>query len=746
MAQQWGKLLQLLPNGQQQEYFLNKRLITIGRAVSNDIVLTGPDIVEYHAQIECSEDGCRLIDLGSAAGSQVNNRPIRERVLLIGDLLRFGEHRLRYEVPDVDASGSATFVAGAQLVESTLVKASAPPAEPPPPTPANKPPRTERKRTIGRYELRELLGYRGNFVIYQAYDPELDRPVAIKSLSTQFPANDELRAQISREVELIAALQHPAIMQVYDFGEHGGQPYVVLPLLQAGTLEARLPENKRLDIKELLPILERITSALEFAHQQGVIHRQISLANILFDQEGLAYIADFGISSISEAYAVLNNITQDFRLLNYISPEQAQQLLEAEPTNNLDHRTDIYSLGVVIFELLTGRSPYARETAQETVEAHLHSELPQLAEFAPDLPQPYQLLFNKLLAKNPADRFPSMAAVLQNVRELASGRWFYGKLSNALDSLAESAESKPPAEELPITAEMPALFAEDKITIGRYLLDRELGQGGMASVYLAHDPSVNRPVAVKLLPAKFTEAPQFRELFRHEAKMVANLNHEAIVSVYDFGEHDGRPYLVMQYLSGGTLEMRLRDELLPLKQVASIIKRMASALDFAHSQNIIHRDVKPANILFNAQNEPFLSDFGIATLTAAAGEKSTYVGGTPRYMSPEQAIETLGEDTLNLVEVSSRSDIYSLGVVLFQLFTGRVPFKGLSHKSTMQAQIGSPIPSVKEFNPNLPDGAQEIINKVLAKDPAERHATAGELAKEVQDLSSGRWFLRRLDF
>jgi eukaryotic-like serine/threonine-protein kinase len=190
--------------------------------------------------------------------------------------------------------------------------------------------------------------------------------------------------------------------------------------------------------------------------------------------------------------------------------------------------------------------------------------------------------------------------------------------------------------------------------IGRYEIRRELGRGGMATVYLALDPNIRRQVAIKVLPRQFTHDPKYLARFQQEAETIAALEHPAIVPIYDFGEYNDAPFLVMRYMSGGTLRDRLKGEPLPLDEIAAILQRVAPALDYAHEGGVIHRDLKPANILFDHMGNSYLADFGIARL-AEASQTMTMIG-TPAYMSPEQ-VESQ-------VKLDGRSDIYALGVML----------------------------------------------------------------------------------
>jgi serine/threonine-protein kinase len=206
------------------------------------------------------------------------------------------------------------------------------------------------------------------------------------------------------------------------------------------------------------------------------------------------------------------------------------------------------------------------------------------------------------------------------------------------------------------------------LKFGRYGIKSELGRGGMATVFHAYDPSFERDVALKVLPPGFLHDPQLRTRFEREAKMIASLEHPSIVPVYDFGDQEGQPYIVMRYMSGGSLAERLAQGALSLEETSRIISRLAQALDAAHARGIIHRDLKPGNVLFDQYGNAFLSDFGIARISQQEGATLTgsAIVGTPTYMSPEQV---QGDKAID-----RRSDIYALGVMAYQMLTGKAPY------------------------------------------------------------------------
>jgi multiple sugar transport system substrate-binding protein len=264
--------------------------------------------------------------------------------------------------------------------------------------------------------------------------------------------------------------------------------------------------------------------------------------------------------------------------------------------------------------------------------------------------------------------------------------------------------------------------------IGRYEIREEIGHGGMATVYLAHDPHFNRKVAIKVLPREVMLDSRFRERFNREAQTIARLEHRSIVPVYDYGEEDGQPYIVMRYMPGGSLREYIdRKGPLSISEATRIISELAPALEKAHTMGIIHRDLKPGNIMFDENDDAYLSDFGIAKLTEATTELTgSRIIGTPAYMSPEQAKATDAID--------GRSDVYALSAILFEMLTGKQPYKADTPLGLVLAHLHNPIPRIREFRADLPDSTENIIEKGLAKEREQRYQTPRELSHALETL------------
>lgn len=278
-------------------------------------------------------------------------------------------------------------------------------------------------------------------------------------------------------------------------------------------------------------------------------------------------------------------------------------------------------------------------------------------------------------------------------------------------------------------------MSEDLIgkTLGKYELRERIGRGGMAEVYKGYHAALDRNVAIKILHPFLGEDPAFKERFETEARNIAKLRHPNIVQVYDFDHDDRRDlyYMVMEYIGGPTLSARLmalefQGLHFTVMEAVSITRKLADALAYAHSRGMVHRDIKPGNVMFDADGRVVLTDFGIARIVS--GPSMTASGsmvGTPAYMSPEQGLGQSGDH---------RSDIYSLGVVLYQLVTGTIPFGGDTPIAIVLKHVNDPLPPPSNLNPDIPDGLERIIYKALSKAPEDRYQQVEEMAAHLDDL------------
>jgi len=274
------------------------------------------------------------------------------------------------------------------------------------------------------------------------------------------------------------------------------------------------------------------------------------------------------------------------------------------------------------------------------------------------------------------------------------------------------------------------LSLEPGQTLGRYQILEPLGEGGMAVVYKAQQPALDRVVALKVIRSGYSEDREFMERFEREAKAIARLEHPNIVQVHDFDRIDGRAFIAMQFLEGGTLKARLERLVrgggrLPQAEAARIVRQVADALDHAHAQNVVHRDIKPSNVMLTHDGRAVVTDFGIAKMLGQTQHTQTGVGiGTPEYMSPEQG---QGQP------IDARSDVYSLAAMAYEMLAGRIPFTADTPFAIVLKHMKDPLPPASSFNPEIGMATEHVLLKALAKEPADRYESAGAFASALED-------------
>ena len=262
-------------------------------------------------------------------------------------------------------------------------------------------------------------------------------------------------------------------------------------------------------------------------------------------------------------------------------------------------------------------------------------------------------------------------------------------------------------------------------TIGNYEITRRIGAGGMSTVYRARQTNIGRDVAIKVLIADMVDDPALLARFEREVRVIAELEHPRILPVYDYGEIEGLPYIVMAYMSRGSLTDRISraGAGLPLDEVIDVFEEIAEGMNYAHLKGVIHRDLKPSNVLLDAEGNPRLADFGIAKIsqsnTDLTGEK---VIGTLSYMAPEMFRKS--------EQITSAVDIYALGVMLYQMLTGEVPYSG-DTAQIVGAHLHQAVPDIRQKRPDLPVRVQDVINRAMAKDPTDRYLTALDMATDL---------------
>jgi serine/threonine protein kinase len=487
-------------------------------------------------------------------------------------------------------------------------------------------------RVFSHYQILERLGGGGMGVVYKARDLKLDRLVALKFFSPRHEEGDEPRRRFRREAQAASALDHPNICALYEIGDDEGRPFLAMAYCEGETLKRRLARGP-LPWPEAVDLAAQIAAGLAAAHARGIVHRDVKPANVLVAPPGRVKIVDFGIASLA-GEARITRAGTTLGTAAYMAPEQ----LRGEA---VDARTDVWSLGVVLYEMLAGRPPFRGPGEQQLADAILAGDPEPLA--VTGVPEGLEQIVLRALARAPAKRFQSAA-----------------EMRSALLAVRAVAPVADPEETLlDVPAADPAEQRTETrgTTASHYRLLDLLGGGAMGLVYRAEDVRLQRTVALKFLPPELTRDPRAKERFLREARAASALDHANLCTVYEVGETaEGQLYLAMPCYDGETLEARLGRGPLPVEAAVDVAWQIAKGLAKAHRHGIVHRDLKPANLFLTDDNVVKILDFGIAKLAGGATLTGAQPLGTPAYMAPEQARGG---------EVDGRADVWALGAILY---------------------------------------------------------------------------------
>ncbi len=589
--------------------------------------------------------------------------------------------------------------------------------------------------TISHFKIVEKLGEGGMGAVYKARDLKLERLVALKLLPSHLSADEEAKKRFIREAKAASALEHPAICTIYEIDElPDGQMLMAMAFYEGESLRERMKEGL-LDVDEAVEIAGRVAAGLAKAHEKGIVHRDIKPANIIITDDGELKILDFGVAKLA-GQTVLTMAGSLLGTVAYMSPEQVNG-------QEVDARSDIFSMGVVLYEMLTGKHPFSAEHEMAMVYRIVNEDPRPLEDLRPGLPPHLQELIDRALKKKRDERLPSMSDFLA---ALHSGPRIKVHL---------------PEKERPVKPDEPELASKGDM-VGPYRLRERIGVGGMGEVWSAEqDKPFHRKVALKILKAGM-DTREVVARFEAERQAMALMDHPCIAMVYDAGSTaTGRPYFAMEYIKGVSITEYCDRHKLDTVERLKLFSRLCEGVQHAHHKAVIHRDLKPSNVLvteIDGKAVPKIIDFGVAKATAQRlTEKTMYTHlgqliGTPEYMSPEQA-ELTGED------IDTRTDVYSLGVILYELLAGALPF---DPENLRQAGFEGIRKTIREVEPPKPstrvtslgkssDGAAAgrsadtatlssqlrgdldwIIMKALDKDRNRRYASASDLAADIQ--------------
>jgi serine/threonine protein kinase len=616
-------------------------------------------------------------------------------------------------------------------------------------------------RRFERYTLLKRLARGGMGEVLLASTGGIEgaeRPVVVKIIRREHETDRSFLARFLDEARIQAQLQHPGVAQILEATQdHEGKPYVVVEHIEGRNLSDVRSRASQLGVRvswpESVALGIMLGEALAHVHERTdaegrpleIVHRDLSPQNVMVSYGGELKLIDFGTARAENrrCHTVAGIV---FAKPGYVAPEVANNTPGGAPS-------DLYAFGIMLWELIAGRRFLVGDSTQHMalVGAGKRNPTPlsQLIGAPPELDQ----IIAKLTATRIEDRYESagkaagdLGKLLQRSPSMADGdRSVRGRVSHLMRRLypAEPARSRSEfarlvaeyraaeARPLPLppSPEAPAAESADPSLLAGtpYKLVSELGRGSMGVVYQALHTDLSRTVALKLMdPDKLGSKAVDR--FRAEARSIAQLSHDNLIKVFDFGvAQDGRPYYAMEYLVGESLERKLaKDGELPYREAVSIALQAARALEAAHAASVVHRDVKPGNLLLTAGGVVKLCDFGLAgEPTAAADGEELHVVGTPEYMAPEQAQGGAAD---------ARSDIYALGAVLYELVTGYQPHvaKNLVELLDLKRRVAPVPPSERRPDAGIPKALDVLLGKMLSADPARRPQTASELCAALQ--------------
>jgi serine/threonine protein kinase len=586
--------------------------------------------------------------------------------------------------------------------------------------------REELPERVAHFRLLERLGVGGMGVVYRAQDEKLLRIVALKVLAKNREGDDTMRKRFLREARIAAGISHANVAAIYEAGEDEGRIYIAMELAHGTTLRRRL-EGGPLEVREAVRIAKEIARGVGRAHAREVAHRDLKPDNVMVGDDGAVKVLDFGLAKPPAARPSSppgpdsSSLTQVGRIVGtpgYMSPEQAI----GDP---VDVTTDVFSLGVILYELLTGRRPFVGDSPLELVLSTSRDTPTPASQLNPSVPPALEAILDRCLEKDPADRYSTADELLA-----------------ALEGLAPDARpgSEPPWARAQVRGTMPEdseLYRRARSRIGttvrgKYHLDRILGVGGMAVVFEATHRNLKK-FALKMLHPEVSFREDVRKRFLREGYAANVLAHPGAVAVLDDDvAEDGAAFLVMELLEGAGLDAlweRCGCRLTP-KLVLAVACPLLEVLTAAHAKGIIHRDIKPPNVFLTRDGSVKVLDFGVARVRDALAGPGATTGtgillGTAGFMAPEQAYA-------RSKDIDAQTDVWAVGATMFTLLSGDLVHEGENAQQLVINAATSQGRSLAALAPDVPANVVELVERAIAFDKSARWPSADAMREAAE--------------
>jgi len=583
-------------------------------------------------------------------------------------------------------------------------------------------------KQIREYEILGEIGRGGMGAVYRARHVLLQEERAIKVVHSHHAGDEEFIRRFIREARVLSRLRDEHVVQLFEFWQSDDTLYMALELMQGESLARRLSGRERLSVGEAVAIARGAAMGLAAAHDLGVIHRDISPDNLQLvpgDKGGeIVKVMDFGIAKATGDRQASLTGSLFLGKLEYASPEQCGLDADAAP---IDHRTDVYSLGVTLFKMVTGKLPFESQSPHGFLLKHASEPPRSPSSLLPpgSVPAELERLILKTLAKRREERPASMRALIEELDTVPCDTVETAAEHATVDLAASTLASADIAT--PVTGPRTRGLQTGESFAHKYVIQGRLGEGGMGVVYRARDTILDEPVALKVISSSIAADEGSLERLKREVVLARRVSHPNVSRIFDIGESDGIHYVSMELIDGRELTEVIRGRgRLRAVEAIPIVLQLLEALAAAHRVNVIHRDLKPDNVMIRADGHAVVMDFGLSL--SGDARRMTQAGavvGTPHYMSPEQ---------IGGGDIDPRSDVYSMGVMLFRLLLGRLPFESRNLAEVLRAQLKQPPPRPTTLVPGFSEPLEEIVLRALEKRPEDRFQSAEDMLTALASL------------
>ncbi len=580
----------------------------------------------------------------------------------------------------------------------------------------------------GQFQIVEKIGSGRVAAVYKAVQPAMNRMVAIKIPHPWHIKREDIMSRLRREARAMSHLTHPNTGKVFFYGElEDHTPYIVMELLEGEHLAQVVQESGPLPGERAIPIVIQVCGALEEAHRQGIFHRDLKPDDIVLTSVGgltdFPKLIDFGLAKVTKReigsqshFATANSATAGSAIPSSIAYASPEQLTDA----GIDARSDIYSLAVILYEMLTGKLPHDASTVSEYALLTVASMPIPLNERVrgKTFSRKLDIAIAKALERHPEDRYASAA--------------------DFADALSVFTKKK---VQVYVTESDGGVPKEGDVIEGKYVIERVLGAGGMGVVVAAWDAVLRRQVAIKLMLPRAMRVQHAQERFKREARAAAAIASEHVVRIIGIETpEDYPPFIIMEHLNGLDLGQLLASRgPLPVQEAIDYMLQVCEATNEAHLLGLVHRDIKPANIFIASRADGSsiakVLDFGLSKVMTGGAEgddgsltATNLVAGSPHYMSPEQV--------RSLKNVDARTDIWSIGAVVYEILSGKRPFEAETVTAILSKILTDTPPPLRPLRSEVSPELEAIVFRCLQKSVDHRTQTLAELASALAPFGS----------